>query len=254
MFIYMIAVGEKKYIGMDTNKSYKGRRWATHCREARTGSERKVHVAMREHGIDNCIYDVLDDGYDDVVQLALAEIEYIRQYDTYKNGLNSTYGGDGLGTHLHTMCPDEIDKIRAALSASTSRYNNEVKWHGISEDARKEMCSHLHTEEVYRKKSESLKDFYRENPDAKKAKGDAIRQWCADNREHVLEKAKAAGLKGAAAVSKSVVAIDSDGNRYQYDSKSEFNREHGYIINRVLEKTMEGKTHKGWKAWEIKKK
>ena len=55
----------------------------------------KLHTAMRKYGIDNFKIEIIEkhidesDAYD-------REIELIKQHDTYKNGYNSTLGGDGF--------------------------------------------------------------------------------------------------------------------------------------------------------------
>jgi hypothetical protein len=181
----------------------------------------------------------------------LAEIYYIKKYDSKNNGLNSTYGGDGLGYHLHTMSEEEIDKIKKALSKSMTEYNCSTKWANTTEEDRKKLTRHLHNEEVYTKKSETLKKFYDLNPDIKQEKYTAIKKWREENPEQLKEQNRKAGLLGAAKVSKKVKVINPEGEEKIYPSKSSFVREHGHIINYILMKTKEGKCHKGWKGWEI---
>ena len=59
------------------------------------------------------------------------------------------------------------------------------------------------------------------------------------------------GCKGAEKVSKKVKIEFQNGDIKIYNSKSEFNREHGEIINAIIRKTKDGNSHRGFKGWEI---
>jgi len=61
------------------------------------------------------------------------------------------------------------------------------------------------------------------------------------------------GLLGAAKVSVAILVEHPDGNMLQYKSKSEFARITGQVPKTVIEKTIKGKSHNGYKAWEQKK-
>ena len=100
MFIYKITVGEKIYIGFDTNPSYKLSRWKTHCQNAEKNLNTKLYNAMILHGIENCKVEIVEDNFKDVVSLALAEIDYIKKYNSFYEGLNSTFGGDLSLIHI----------------------------------------------------------------------------------------------------------------------------------------------------------
>lgn len=253
MFIYKITVIplNQVYIGLDTGPSYKLSRWKTHCIESKTHCKTKLHKAMSIHGIENCTIEIIEDNFTSIGKLALAEIEYIKKFDSYKNGLNSTPGGDGLGRHnLHRLTENEILEIKLALGDNFRSYNKNIKWANTSEEDRKKLTEHLHTDEIYKKKSETLKKFYESNPDIKKSKGLKIKKWQEQNKEQLKTQNKINALKGAAKVSKRLKVELETGEVLYYSSKSEFQRETGQWAKTVIEKTNLGLFYNGYKAWE----
>jgi hypothetical protein len=166
---------------------------------------------MAQHGIGNCSIEIIEDDFDSVGKLALAEIDYIKQYNSYRSGLNSTPGGDGLGKHeLASLSENEISQIRLALSESFTEYNKNIKWANTTDAERKELTKHLHTEIVYEKKSNTLKKFYDANPEIKKEKSLNIQRWQLENQEQLRTTNKINGAKGAAKVSKKLVVEKLD--------------------------------------------
>lgn len=253
MFIYKITVNDKIYIGLDTKPVYKKSRWNSHCREANSNkSMTKLHSAMRETESSRWHYEVIASNFGSLGELALAEIDYIKKYNSYKNGLNSTPGGDGLGRHdLQSLTAEEVLKIKEALGESFRFYNKNIKWANTSADERKHLTSHLHTPEVYSKKSKTLKEFYKEFPDAKKAKGTAIKKWQEQNLEKVKEQNRINSAKGAAKVSKKLKVELESGEVLYYSSKSEFQRKTGQWAKTIIEKTQQGIFYNGYKIWEV---
>lgn len=254
MFIYKITVIplNQVYIGLDTKASYKLSRWKTHQKESKSKPGTKLHRAINQYGIANCSIEMVEDGFLTVGTLALAEIDYIKQFDSYRNGLNSTPGGDGLGKHdLANLSENEIYQIKLLLSENFTEYNKNIKWANTTNDDRKELTKHLHTNEVYEKKSNTLKKFYDANPEIKKEKGLTIKKWQLANKEQLKETNKINGAKGAAKVSKKIVVEKEDGTVLHFNSKSEFGRVTNQWANTVIQKTKEGKFHNGYKAWEL---
>jgi len=253
MFIYKITVIplNQVYIGLDTKPSYKLSRWNKHRKESVSRCKTKLHRAMAIHGIEKCTIEILQDGFNTIGTLALAEINYIKQYNSYRSGLNSTPGGDGLGRYdLASLSEEEVHQIRTALSESFSEYNTNIKWANTTLSDRKELTSHLHNSQVYKKKSDTLKKFYDANPDIKKEKGAGIKQWQLKNQEKLKETNRSNGAKGAAKVSKKIVVEKEDGTVLHFKSKSEFGRITGQWADTILRKTKEGKFHNGYKGWE----
>jgi hypothetical protein len=255
MFIYCIEVKGLKYFGFDTKLPHKSNRWKNHCAAALSnkGKKYKVHKAMEEAGIDNCNYSIIEEEFTTIVDLALAEIYYIKKYDTKNNGLNSTYGGDGLGRHLHTMSDEDIQKIKDALSKKMSSYNNEVKWKDTTPEQRKIIIASrgIYSPDIIKKRAASLKVTYDACPDLRAQKGIDIKQWQAKNRDKLIEQNKANSLAAAAVNSKPIKVTTPDGKEIMYISKTEFVKDHGHIINNIIKKTSEGSDHNGWKGWHI---
>ena len=254
MFIYKITNIENNlcYIGFDTHPEYKQVRWKTHQKNYLL-IDTKFYIALREN-IAKFRYEVIDYA-DKIIDLAFKEIYWIDYYNSYKNGYNSTRGGDGLNQDLTKFTEDEILQLKLLFSISMSNYNNDIKWKDTTENERKEMTSHLHNEQIYEKKSNTLKKFYEQNPESKIEKGKIIKEYWEslddNNRKLRCEMNKNNSLLGAKAVSKRIKIQLPDGTIKNYNSKSEFNREHGEIINAILRKTEIGKSHRGFMGWEI---
>jgi hypothetical protein len=254
MFIYKITVIplNQVYIGLDTKPAYKQARWKEHCRAAFKGQKkRKIHDAMRNHGLEQCLYEVIDSNFDNIGSLALAEIAYIQKFDSYKNGLNSTPGGDGLGrSNLLTLSSEELRQIRNALGRSFKEYNRK-KWLDTTSDQRKEMVKNAHTPEVNAKRRETLKKYYELTPGSREAKAKGIVEWQQNNQDRLRENNRINSRKGAEKVSKKLQVEDSNGSMLYYNSKSEFQRLTGQWAKTIIEKTNQGLSHNGYKAWEI---
>lgn len=249
MFIYKITVipTGQVYIGLDTKPEYIKSRWKAHCRDANVNAKRKIHRVMGIYGIESCVYEILESGFSDLGKLALAEIKYIQQYDSYKNGLNSSPGGDGIGKHdITSLSQEEIERIKIALGDHWREYNKK-KWLDLSEVDRKNLTKHLHTEAVYRKKSNSLKEFYKHNPDIRKEKAVSIKKWQKENKELQKQINKKNGLLGAQKTSKQVVVEKENGIVETYLSRSEFQRNTGLWFSTLLEKSKQGLYYKGYR-------
>lgn len=254
MFIYKITANGKSYIGLDTYPTHLMKRWKTHLYNSKKGRT-KLYNEMRKAGVENCTYEVLEEGFENIVDLAKAEIRYIQEYDTYENGLNGTLGGDGWGSSdLQSLTDTEVSAIKEQLSITLSEYNHKVKWANLSEDEKKEMCKHLHCDEVYQKKADTLKKTYESNPDLAKAKAELMKSyWDNLTEEEKIQRKevnKRNSLLGAKKVSKQVRVQFANGEVKLYNSKSDYAREHGHDLKYVLQKTQKGKLHNGKKAWE----
>jgi hypothetical protein len=248
MFIYKITVKplNQIYIGLDTKPEYKKSRWKSHCKDSET-SKRKIHLAIAKYGINECVYEVIDSGFDSIGQLALAEIKYIKQYDSYHNGLNSTPGGDGLGKHdLSSMTDEEIKSIKMALGESFTEYNKK-KWDGMTLEERREKTSHLHTDEIISARTETLKEFYKHNPEMALSKSIAIAKWQAENKDKMIEQNKRNGLIGAAKMSKAVTVEKEDGTVETFVSKSEFRRKTNILYATLVDNMKRVEYYKGYK-------
>ena len=253
MFIYKITVLtlNQIYIGLDTKPAYKQARWKEHCRAAFKGSKnRKVHNAMREYGLDDCLYEVIEEGFQTIGQLALAEIAYIQNFNSYQAGLNSTPGGDGLGrSNISQFLDSELLEIRLALGDSFREYNRK-KWLDTTLAQRKEMVKHLHSPEANAKRKATLKQYYELTPGVRESKAKSITKWQINNRDTLLKNNRRNSLIGAAKVSKKISVETPSGDMLYFSSKSEFQRQTGQWAKTVIDKTNQGLSHNGYKAWE----
>lgn len=253
MFIYKITVGPENlvYIGLDTKPSYKLSRWKIHCRNSKVPGTTKLSKAMNQFGVDQCSIEILEDNFSSIGELALAEINYINQFNSYKTGLNSSTGGDGLGRHTLSFLSElEIKLIREALGDSFRIYNNNIKWANTNSGDRKVLTRHLHTDDVYKKKSETLKKYYKANPCEKEKRKKGIIKWQQENKELMCENNQRNGLKGAKKVSKKLLVEMPNGDMLHYESKSDFGRKTNQWPNTIIRKTKEGLSHNGFRAWE----
>ena len=250
MFIYKITNIENNlcYIGLDTYPEYKQKRWKDHQRNCLT-SDTKFYIALKDN-VDKFTFEIIDRA-DNIVDLAFKEIYWIDYYNSFKKGYNSTRGGDGLNQDLSQFTEEEIFQLKQLYSFTMTEYNYNVKWKDKTADERKELTAHLNTTDIIKKRTETLKKFYDTNPDIKKEKGKAIVKWQLENKIQLCKTNRHNGIKGAEKVSKKVRVEFQDGTTKIYNSKSEFNRENGEIINAILRKTKENKSHRGFKGWEI---
>ena len=85
----------KKYIGQTTDKDRKSK----HLYLCKKGVDIPFYRAIRKYGIENFKYEILysiDDTLENVKnKLNEKEEYYIRKFNTYKNGYNCSYGGEG---------------------------------------------------------------------------------------------------------------------------------------------------------------
>lgn len=249
MFIYKITIvpTNQVYIGLDTKPEYKESRWKAHCRDANKESRRKVHRIMGEVGLENCRYEVISRGYTKLSELAIAEIQCIKEHDSYKKGLNSSPGGDGIGKHdLRTMSDSELKIIRESLGEHWSEYNKK-KWSGMSIEKKLDAMSHLHNAEVYKKRTDTLKKYYENVLGAKKAKGISIKKWQEENKEILKQNNRRSGMIGALKVSKAVTIEDIAGNVETFYSRSEFQRKTGLWFATLVAKSARGEYYNNYR-------
>lgn len=269
MFIYKITnmVNNKCYIGYDSGDIDSQKRWLYHQKNYKYATTKVLYLAMQKYGLENFMYEVIEQ-VDTPEQLIDREIFHINMTQSHlpNFGYNRTLGGDG-GDTFSNRTKESQDLTRERMRESTIvQWQNKdtdsrndllehlrnAKWINTTPEDRKQKTAHLHTEEVYRKKSESLKQFYKDHPEIKKNKSQRFREWHKANPELGKKNSIKNGKKGAAKVSVKVKVITPDGEEKIYASKSEFGRQNkGHDINRIIMKTKNGQKHKGWMGWEI---
>lgn len=254
MFIYKITIIplSQVYIGLDTNHPYKQARWKTHCKESQNPkNNRKLHVAMNYYGIENCTYEIIQNGFTSLGQLALAEINYIKEYDSYVNGLNSSLGGDGLGhTSWSSLTDLEIAILRETLGQHFRNYNVK-KWANTTAEQRREMVKGAFVPDVVARRTASLKEYYKTFPEVLEKKRESMSIMRNQNKEYRDYQARLAGLVGAAKMAKKIKVEFPDGTIVIYASKSEMQRQTGQWAKTLITKTKQGITYNGYKAWDI---
>lgn len=90
IYIIQNTINDKVYIGQTTQTI--GIRFTNHKMASRTGEDTKFYRAMRKHGEENFYPELLERV--EVEDLNDRERYWIKYYDSYYNGYNSTLGGD----------------------------------------------------------------------------------------------------------------------------------------------------------------
>ena len=111
-----ISPSGKFYIGQTTNEVYRRRMWLGKGRY--TGGRSKIDRARKKYGPENFMYEVLLRNQYSGIEAATLDLNrwetyYIGYYDTYKNGYNSTLGGDG--SRGYTQSVEALQKISKSL-------------------------------------------------------------------------------------------------------------------------------------------
>jgi group I intron endonuclease len=94
MIIYKITnkINDKSYIGQTIQNLNK--RWKNHCYDALKKLDKfKFYNAIRKYGKDCWSLEIIEE-VDNEVLLNEREYYWIAYYDTFKNGYNSTSGGE----------------------------------------------------------------------------------------------------------------------------------------------------------------
>lgn len=107
IYCYHCIPTGKKYIGQTL---FETKRKAYHLCKSKDGNT-KFYRAVRKYGWDNFIYGIIDEL--DNQFLNEVEMFYIKKYDTFKKGYNSTLGGDG--THGRVISEEEKEKSRIRM-------------------------------------------------------------------------------------------------------------------------------------------
>lgn len=109
--VYKVTSPSNKiYIGITITNLEERQR--THLRDVNKGSKRPFHNAIRKYGIENLVWEVIDNE-NNFEKLKKLEINYIKFYDSFNKGYNQTLGGEGSFGFKHTKEQKENNsKIR----------------------------------------------------------------------------------------------------------------------------------------------
>jgi group I intron endonuclease len=83
----------KSYIG----KSFDIDKRMVYYKRMLCNKQKLIFYSLKKYGVDNHKFETIVKGDFNLKLLNDLEIHYIRLYNTYKGGLNLTYGGDGFG-------------------------------------------------------------------------------------------------------------------------------------------------------------
>jgi group I intron endonuclease len=103
------------YIGCTVNSlSYRFNQHLYRC--FKTDYKSKLYNSIKKYGQDNFTIELLEEC--DLSIIYETEKKYIEQYDSYNNGLNSTFGGEGCLGYVHSP------EIRQKISENTKNGNS----------------------------------------------------------------------------------------------------------------------------------
>lgn len=156
----------KVYIGQSVN--YKNR-WREHLREAAKGNDLKIYRAMRKYNITIEAFSIIEDNITSQDEANSKEIYYIKEFNSIKNGYNTTKGGQcGNGLYgeshpNHILTDNQITEIREIRASKIytmkevyAFYDDLMSYSGFQKiwlyESRPEIASELNTQE--------LRDFY----------------------------------------------------------------------------------------------
>jgi group I intron endonuclease len=153
MSIYSIyrftnKVNSKVYIGFTSNFV---KRRSAHKKSAERGDDIKFYRAIRKHGWENFIFDIIYQSKDKEHTRDVMEPYFIAEYDSLKNGYNSTCGGDRASTVVgdtHHMKRAEQRKRQGNVVRGN---NNPI--HKLNDDKKKYIKERLFSKESIDKRS-----------------------------------------------------------------------------------------------------
>lgn len=195
MLIYSIykatnTVNGKVYIGFDSN--WPKRRITHKC--ASKSQNHKFYYAIRKHGWESFIWEVIYQSQDREHTLSVMEPLFILEYNSMSEGYNSTAGGEGISGFTRIMSEDE--KLRRSLAAKgvpkSDEHRESMRNKTISSTHRlalstaaKKRGGRPRSEETRRKMSESQKkvvpQIYTCPHCSEVGSGNAMKRWHFDN-------------------------------------------------------------------------
>lgn len=122
--IYKITniINGKCYIGKSTESYFKKRIY----RHRKETSLTDTHFgrAIQKYGWDNFVVDIIERNIH-AENINDREVYWIKYYDSFKNGYNSTLGGEGGNTYSKKS-KEELDVIKEKISKKNSGMNNGI--------------------------------------------------------------------------------------------------------------------------------
>ena len=79
------------------------KRWKEHCYASKLNKANNYfYNALNLYGVDNWVHEILVDGITEYEKAQELERYYIKMYDTFENGYNTTYGGEGVRGYVYS--------------------------------------------------------------------------------------------------------------------------------------------------------
>lgn len=147
IYCYHCIPTGKKYIGQTL---FETKRKAYHLCKSKDGNT-KFYRAVRKYGWDNFIYGIIDEFNKQI--LDEMEIFYIKNYNSFRNGYNSTLGGDG--TNSRVLTEEEKEKSKNRMT-----HNNPMK----DENTRKKVSEKLKGRKIPKDVIDKIIQTRRNNP------------------------------------------------------------------------------------------
>jgi len=120
-YIYKIKnnINNKIYVGCTTKPIEQ--RFVEHIQRSKNNkfNKTKLYYSFKKYGIENFSIELIEEC--DEKLMFIREIEYIKEFNSYNNGLNSTEGGEGCLGYKHS------DDIRKKISEKTKEKSHKDK-------------------------------------------------------------------------------------------------------------------------------
>ena len=142
--IYLISNTEndKLYIGKTIRPLQV--RWDEHLRDVHNPQKNnnKLYRAMNKYGVDKFRIELLEDNVPDEI-LGKREQEYIKKFDSYYNGYNSTFGGEGESSvdieelKLLLFAGNNFSEISKITGHTTKTVSTRLRQEGLNSPCKK---------------------------------------------------------------------------------------------------------------------
>ena len=194
IYKYTCIINDKSYIGFTTRDIET--RWREHVKKSMLGSKFHFHNAIRKYGEANFTHEILLEAVcEDEKEIYKLEQEYIKKYDTYNKGYNSTKGGEGcLGLVVteetkvklrnvalkENLSPEKLLKMRNAKIGRKLSLKTKEKLSLIKKGV-------IFTEEHKTNLSNQKKEFYLNNDNKIKSSDYHSKKYILINKELNIE-------------------------------------------------------------------
>lgn len=238
----------------------------------KTKGKSLIVKAIRKYGKDSFMCEILE-NFDNLPELIIAEIKYIKKFKSFGRGYNQTPGGEFLKSIKLLMNENDkkfydnflsqkqkdlwnklSDKEKIYRVSGLKKWNKD-RWSGLSIEEKRKEIQHLFTQEINEKKSKSM-IIYWDNQLKRKEQSNKLKLYFNDldstTRNKRSKISRNNGIIGGLKTSKKFVIFNTETNiSITYNSKLEAHKQTGLTIRYLEKKTKSGQTLKGFKGWEL---